>query len=83
MVRNQRRVRNLVQSFRRTWQRPPTGSGLDGPVQDDMREAVLYREVIAHMLDQSVTEDARQVKPMSSKGGISARIGSEMAAITR
>lgn len=61
----QQRFPDLAKSVPRTWQRPPTDSGLDGLVQDDIREEVLYREPIAHMLDQtvlSVAEDVRQVK---------------------
>jgi PPIC-type PPIASE domain len=56
------RIRNLVQSFRRTWQRSPTGSELDGLVQDYIREEVLYREAKALGLDQDDTVIRRRLR---------------------
>jgi hypothetical protein len=48
-------IEQLVERFRRTWQRPPTEAELRGLVRDHVREEIYYREALAMGLDQ---EDA-------------------------
>ncbi len=45
-------VERLVESWRLTWQRPPTPRELEGLIEDYIREEVLYREALAMGLDQ-------------------------------
>jgi hypothetical protein len=52
IVVGEARIRNLAQTFRRTWQRPPTREELDGLVESHVREEVLYREALALGLDR-------------------------------
>jgi hypothetical protein len=52
IVVSEARIRNLAQTFRRTWQRPPTREELDGLVESHVREEVLYREALALGLDR-------------------------------
>jgi len=56
------RIRNLTDTFTRTWQRPPTGDELDGLVQDYIREEVLYREGVALGLDRDDTIIRRRLR---------------------
>ena len=46
------KVEQLLTGFSRTWQRPPTQQELDGLVEDDIREEVLYREALGMGLDK-------------------------------
>lgn len=46
------RIRNLAETFTRTWQRPPTPEEIDGLVAEFIREEVLYREALAMGLDR-------------------------------
>jgi len=62
IVVSEARVRNLAQNFRRTWQRPPTQSELDGLVQDFVREEVFYREALALGLDKDDTIIRRRLR---------------------
>ncbi|UCF20651.1 MAG: peptidyl-prolyl cis-trans isomerase [Gemmatimonadota bacterium] len=48
-------VEQLVEGFRRTWQRPPTQAELQGLVEERIKEEVFFREALAMGLDQ---EDA-------------------------
>lgn len=48
-------VENLVTTFARTWQRPPTQQELKGLIDDYIREEVLYREAVAMGLDRDDT----------------------------
>ena len=52
IVVGEARIRNLAQTFQRTWQRPPTQLELDGLVESHIREEVLYREALALGLDR-------------------------------
>ncbi len=62
IVVSEGRIRNLAQGFRRTWQRPPTRTELEGLIQDYIREEVLYREAIALGLDQDDTIIRRRLR---------------------
>jgi parvulin-like peptidyl-prolyl isomerase len=62
VVVSEARIRNLAQNFRRTWQRPPTRTELDGLVQDYVREEVLYREALALGLDRDDTVVRRRLR---------------------
>ena len=62
IVVSETRIRNLAQTFRRTWQRPPTREELEGLVQDYVREEVLYREAIALGLDRDDTIIRRRLR---------------------
>jgi hypothetical protein len=52
IVVGEARIRNLAQTFQRTWKRPPTKLKLDGLVESHVREEVLYREALALGLDR-------------------------------
>jgi hypothetical protein len=52
IVVSEARVRNLAQSFARTWQRPPTREELDGLIESHIREEVMVREALALGLDR-------------------------------
>ncbi len=56
------RIRNLTDSFTRTWQRPPTVDELNALVEDYIREEVLYREGIALGLDRDDTIIRRRLR---------------------
>jgi hypothetical protein len=56
------RIRNLTDTFTRTWQRPPTADEFDGLVQDYIREEVLYREGVALGLDRDDTIIRRRLR---------------------
>lgn len=56
------RVRNLAETFTRTWQRPPTAVELDNLVEDFIREEVLYREAVALGLDRDDTVIRRRLR---------------------
>jgi hypothetical protein len=45
-------IRNLAQTFQRTWQRPPTKVELDGLIETHIREEVMVREALALGLDR-------------------------------
>jgi len=62
IVVSEARIRNLVQNFRRTWQRPPTRQELDGLVEAHVREEVLYREALALGLDRDDTIIRRRLQ---------------------
>jgi len=52
IVINEARVSSLVQSFERTWMRPPSAEELAGLIDDYVTEEVLYREALALGLDR-------------------------------
>jgi hypothetical protein len=56
------RIRNLMDTFTRTWQRPPTGDELNGLIEDYIREEVLYREGVAIGLDRDDTIIRRRLR---------------------
>lgn len=56
------RIRNLTDTFNRTWQRPPTAEELNGLVEDYIREEVLYREGVALGLDRDDTIIRRRLR---------------------
>ncbi len=62
IVVSEARIRNLVQNFRRTWQRPPTRQELEGLVEGHIREEVLYREALALGLDRDDTIIRRRLQ---------------------
>lgn len=48
-------IENLIATFARTWQRPPTQQELKGLIDNYIREEVLYREAVAMGLDRDDT----------------------------
>jgi hypothetical protein len=52
IVVSEQRVAALVETFRRTWLRPPTPDELDGLIRDHIDEEILYREALALGLDR-------------------------------
>ena len=62
IVVSEGRIRTLAQGFRRTWQRPPTRTELEGLIEDYVREEVLYREAVALGLDQEDTVIRRRLR---------------------
>lgn len=52
IVVSEDRVTMLIQTFERTWMRPPTEAELNGLVDDYVTEEVLYREALALGLDR-------------------------------
>jgi hypothetical protein len=56
------RVRNLAETFARTWQRPPTPEEMNGLVEDYIREEVIYREALAMGLDRDDTIVRRRLR---------------------
>jgi len=56
------RIRNLADTFARTWQRPPTAPELDGLIEDFIREEVRYREAVALGLDRDDTVVRRRLR---------------------
>ncbi len=56
------RITQLVEIFRKTWQRPPTGTELQGLIDDFVREEIYYREAIALGLDRDDTIIRRRMK---------------------
>ncbi len=52
IVVGEARIRNLAQTFRRTWQRPPAREELDGLIESHVREEVMAREALALGLDR-------------------------------
>ncbi len=55
-------IERLVETWQRTWQRPPTQTELEGLVEDHIREEILYREAIALGLDRDDTIIRRRLR---------------------
>ena len=55
-------IDRLVETWQRTWQRPPTQVELEGLVEDHIREEILYREAIAMGLDRDDTIIRRRLR---------------------
>ena len=55
-------IDRLVETWQRTWQRPPTQAELEGLVEDHIREEILYREAIAMGLDRDDTIIRRRLR---------------------
>ena len=55
-------IDRLVETWQRTWQRPPTQAELEGLVEDHIREEILYREAIALGLDRDDTIIRRRLR---------------------
>lgn len=55
-------VESLVETWQRTWQRPPTRVELEGLIEDHIREEVLYREAVAMGLDRDDTIIRRRLR---------------------
>lgn len=62
IVINEGRVRMLAENFRRTWQRPPTASELDGLIEEQIRDEVLTREAQRLGLDRDDTVIRRRLR---------------------
>lgn len=62
IVVNEGRVRMLAENFRRTWQRPPTASELDGLIEEQIRDEVLTREAQRLGLDRDDTVIRRRLR---------------------
>lgn len=56
------KIDQLITIFSRTWQRPPTAEELNGLVEDEIREQVLYREAMAMGLDKDDTIVRRRLR---------------------
>ena len=59
---NEGRVRMLAENFRRTWQRAPTATELDGLIEDQIRDEVLTREAQRLGLDKDDTVIRRRLR---------------------
>lgn len=55
-------IERLVESWKRTWQRPPTPQELNGLIQDYIREEILSREALALGLDRNDTIIRRRLR---------------------
>ncbi len=55
-------IERLVETWQRTWQRPPTQAEVEGLVEDHIREEILYREAIAMGLDRDDTIIRRRLR---------------------
>jgi hypothetical protein len=55
-------IERLAETWRRTWQRPPTRAELNGLVEDYVREEILYREALALGLDRDDTIVRRRLR---------------------
>ena len=62
IVVSQQRINNLILTFQRTWQRPPTREELDGLIDDYIKEEVFYREALQMGLDQDDTLIRRRMR---------------------
>ena len=58
----QQRIDSLVQTFSRTWQRPPTTQELRGLIDDYIKEEVFYREALKMGLDRDDTLIRRRLR---------------------
>jgi hypothetical protein len=56
------KIENIVTTFARTWQRPPTEDELRGLIQDYVREEAAYREALALGLDRDDTIVRRRLR---------------------
>jgi hypothetical protein len=56
------KIDQIITIFSRTWQRRPTAEELDGLVEDEIREQVLYREAMAMGLDKDDTIVRRRLR---------------------
>jgi parvulin-like peptidyl-prolyl isomerase len=55
-------IERLAETWRRTWQRPPTRAELEGLVAEYVREEILYREALALGLDRDDTIVRRRLR---------------------
>jgi len=56
------KIDQIITIFSRTWQRPPTAEELNGLIEDEIREQVLYREAMAMGLDKDDTIVRRRLR---------------------
>ncbi len=56
------KIDQMITVFSRTWQRPPTAEELDGLIEDEISEEVLYREAMAMGLDKDDTIVRRRLR---------------------
>ena len=62
IVVSPKQIDRLVETWQRTWQRPPTQAELEGLIEDHIREEILYREAIAMGLDRDDTIIRRRLR---------------------
>ena len=62
IVVTQQRIDSLIQTFTRTWQRPPSAEELRGLVNNFVKEEVLYREALKMGLDRDDTLIRRRMR---------------------
>jgi len=62
IIITQGKIENIITTFSRTWQRPPTEQELQGLIRDYVREEVAYREAKAMGLDQDDTIVRRRLR---------------------
>ena len=55
-------IERLMETWQRTWQRPPTQTEMEGLVEDHIREEILYREAMAMGLDRNDTIIRRRLR---------------------
>ena len=55
-------IDQMVEIWRKTWQRPPTPREVEGLIEDFIREEVLFREAMAMGLDQDDTIIRRRLR---------------------
>lgn len=56
------RITALVENFKRTWQRLPTGGELDGLIEEQVRDEILTREALRLGLDRDDTIIRRRLR---------------------
>lgn len=62
IIVSQGQIDSLAETWRRTWQRPPTGQELAGLVDDFIREEIFYREARTMGLDENDTVIRRRLR---------------------
>jgi len=62
IVVSQGQVASMMESFTRTWQRPPTAQELDGLIRDRVREEVYCREAMVLGLDRDDSVIRRRLR---------------------
>jgi hypothetical protein len=56
------KIDQMITIYSRTWQRPPNAEELEGLIEDEIREQVLYREAMAMGLDKDDTIVRRRLR---------------------
>src|SRR3972149_7669478 len=55
-------IRQIIEGWSRTWQRPPTPQELEGLIEDYIKEEVFYREALVLGLDRDDTIVRRRLR---------------------